>query len=181
MEGWGRCCITSWVLLLFQAALICLVWLNTNIATWSASDAKHTSSYHSHGLICRGQDVSTFYPKPDIILLADVVYYEEVSTECLLVVLRLALMCQLAGTLWCLLCCHTSNYNYVKLCTADYFHNVMLFSVFLISLRHCWICLMVTPYLWCPMRRGQLETSQRLRKHSSRYPEFNKNCLLLIN
>ena len=33
------------------------------------------------GLIYRGQDVSAFYPKPDVILLADVVYYEEVSTE----------------------------------------------------------------------------------------------------
>ena len=37
--------------------------------------------YLTHGLICRGQDVSTFYPKPDVILLADVVYYEAVSTE----------------------------------------------------------------------------------------------------
>ena len=35
----------------------------------------------SHGLIYRGQDVSAFYPKPDVILLADVVYYEEVSTR----------------------------------------------------------------------------------------------------
>ena len=35
----------------------------------------------SPGLIYRGQDVSAFYPKPDVILLADVVYYEEVSAE----------------------------------------------------------------------------------------------------
>lgn len=60
---------------------LCLVWLNTNIAMCSASYAKHTSSYLGNGLICRGQDVSAFYPKPDVILLADVVYYEEVSIQ----------------------------------------------------------------------------------------------------
>lgn len=39
--------------------------------------------YVVHSLYCmyRGEDISEFLPAPDIILLADVVYYEEVCMQ----------------------------------------------------------------------------------------------------